>query len=123
VTVVKRSRAIRVPVGLGADPHILFIAGLRSERLPVPTPEFSFAMHESPPRKFRWDYAWIDAKVALEVQGSIWTRGAHGRGTGILRDHEKFSLGAALGWRLLLCTPKELCSANTFTLIKRALHV
>lgn len=96
----------------------LFRAALRASGLPIPTPEFAFAEG----RKFRWDYAWVPQKVALEQQGGIWVRGAHGRGTGIVRDIEKFSLGAALGWRLLLVEPKDLCSAHNLNLIRMALE-
>jgi hypothetical protein len=53
--------------------------------LPIPSTEFIF--DESPAkRKFAFDYAWIPEKVALEVDGGIWVGGAHGRGSGIMRD-------------------------------------
>lgn len=104
----------------GSRPEVpvLFRAALKTAGLPIPTPEFAFAEG----RKFRWDYAWVPQKVALEQQGGIWVRGAHGRGTGIVRDIEKFSLGAALGWRLLLVEPKDLCSAHNLNLIRMALE-
>lgn len=95
-----------------------FRAALKAAGLPIPEAEVAFA----PGRKFRWDYAWVPQKVALEQQGGIWVRGAHGRGTGIVRDIEKFSLGAALGWRLLLVEPKDLCSAHNLNMIRMALE-
>lgn len=110
----------------------LFKAALLHAGLPLPVPEHRF--HET--RKWRWDYAWtkleytheystfvIYLKVALEVQGGIWSRGRHATGAGIKGDMEKFSEGAALGWRLLLVEPKDLCSPATMDLIRRALDV
>ena len=95
----------------------VFLALCRNAGLPKPEPEHRF----HPARKFRWDYAWPAAKLALEVQGGIWTGGKHGRGSGIVKDMEKYNLGATLGWRLLLVQPKELYLTATAALIRDAL--
>lgn len=95
----------------------LFIALLRRERLPIPVPEYQF--HEV--RKWRTDYAWPAAKVALEVEGGVWTQGRHTRGRGFLRDLEKYNELAALGWRLIRTTPKGLHDLDTIRLIARTL--
>lgn len=86
----------------------------------MPTPELEYRFH--PVRKFRLDYAWVDAKVGLEVDGGIWTGGAHGRGTGITRDQEKTNLAAGLGWRILRCTPSKLFADEIIDYIARALE-
>jgi hypothetical protein len=65
----------------------LFLALLRRERLPLPVPEYRFA----PPRRWRTDYAWPLAKLALEVEGGVWTNGRHTRGTGFLKDIAKYN--------------------------------
>lgn len=96
----------------------LFLAILKQQGLPAPTPEYQF----HPTRRWRWDWCWPDHKLALEVQGGIWAKGAHSSGVGIQRDIEKFSEGAALGWRLLLCEPKNLPTLGTADLIRRALR-
>jgi len=81
--------------------------------------EYQFAFG----RKWRFDLAWPAQMVALEVQGGTWRKGggAH-RGTGALRDMEKFSEAACLGWRILYCQPKDLCTVAVADLIKRALE-
>lgn len=83
-------------------------------------PVFEFQFH--PVRKWRFDMAWWPEMVALEVQGGTWRKGggAH-RGTGAERDYEKFTEAACLGWRILYCQPKELCTEATTGCIKRAL--
>lgn len=57
-----------------------------------------------PARKFRWDYAWVDHKILLEVQGGTWSGGAHARGAGIRRDADKNNLAVAAGWRCFYAT-------------------
>lgn len=77
--------------------------------LPRPEPEYRILAD----RKFRWDWAWPAAKVAIEQQGGVWTRGAHGRGTGIVRDYEKMNLAVVAGWRVLQVQPKDLMTTQT----------
>ena len=95
-----------------------FLLMLKARKMPTPTPEFVF----HPTRKFRFDYAWPDARLALEVEGGVWSRGAHGRGTGIVRDMEKSTLAAGEGWRIIRVTPSNLATSDTIDHIHRALQ-
>ena len=70
---------------------------IRIHGLPIPTLQF----RALPSRRFRWDMAWIDHRLLLEVQGGVWTGGKHGRGSGILKDHEKLNLASANGFRTI----------------------
>jgi hypothetical protein len=72
--------------------------------IPEPTPEYRF----HPTRKWRFDYAWLSHKVAVEVEGGVWIRGRHSRGAGMLKDMEKYNRAAAMGWRVFRCTPDTL---------------
>lgn len=72
-------------------------------------------------RKWRFDFAWLEHRVALEVEGGIWIRGGHSRGTGQSNDHSKFNAAATLGWHVLKCEPKHLCMLETVNLIKKML--
>jgi hypothetical protein len=54
------------------------------------------------------DYAWPDRKLFLEVEGGIWSNGRHTRGSGYVRDLEKYNTAAAMGWRLIRCQPRDL---------------
>lgn len=74
--------------------------------IPDPSAEVRFA----PPRRWRLDFGWGKAKVALEVQGGIWTDGRHSRGSGLLKEYEKMNAAAARGWRICYCTPQTLIS-------------
>jgi len=91
---------------------------LKARKIPTPTPEFRF----HPVRKFRWDWAWPEVRLALEVEGGVWSGGAHGRGTGIVRDMEKSTLAAEEGWRIIRVTPSNLATEATMDSIHRALQ-
>src|SRR5690348_14501110 len=67
-----------------------FVALCKQHGLPEPTLEAQII----PDRKFAFDFCWIPWKVCLEVQGGVWSKGAHGRGSGIIRDMAKANLAA-----------------------------
>lgn len=74
--------------------------------LGIPEPQSEFKFH--PTRKWRFDYAWPDKKIALEIEGGIWTGGRHSRGgIGFLKDMEKYNAAGKLGWRIFRYTPTE----------------
>lgn len=64
--------------------------------LPAPEREYKLPGDTHP-----FDIAWPDKKLLIEVQGGIWTQGAHTRGKGAIRDHDKANYAAAHGWRVM----------------------
>lgn len=88
-------------------------------RLPVPSVEHRVCDS----RRFRFDFAWPDERVALEVEGGAWTGGRHTRGIGFIRDMEKYNLAACLGWRVLRCVPSDLCTMDTVRMIHACLTI
>lgn len=74
--------------------------------LPEPIPEYRF----EPNRRWRLDYAFPLHKLAVEIEGGIWTQGRHTRGPGALADMEKYNALTLAGWRLLRYTPAQLSS-------------
>ena len=44
-----------------------------------------------PPRRFRFDFAHLPTRTAIELQGGIWVKSGHNTGTGLLRDYEKLN--------------------------------
>lgn len=104
------------------DPEKLFRALLKQEGIPQPTGEYEFAKAATG-RKWRFDYAWIEQHVALEVEGGIWIRGRHSRGAGMLADMEKYNYAALTGWRVLRTTPDMLPLSGTLNLIRIALDI
>ena len=96
----------------------LFLALCRRAGMPEPTPELRFA----PPRRFRFDWAWPEARVALEVEGAVWTSGRHTRGSGFLKDVEKYNLAASLGWLVFRTTPQQLTDLALVRMVATAVR-
>jgi len=91
----------------------VFLRALEVRGLPRPEREWKFDAK----RRWRFDYAWPEKMVALEVEGGVWTEGRHTRGAGFVKDMEKYNRAAVLGWRLLRVTPDKLVSAGTFEMM------
>lgn len=72
-------------------------------------------------RRWRFDYAWPDLHIALEVEGGVWTAGRHTRGSGFVKDMEKYNEAAIAGWTVLRCTPKQLATGSGAGLVNRAI--
>lgn len=72
-----------------------------------------------PTRKWRFDYAVPAIRMAVEVEGGVWTGGRHTSGKGFLGDMEKYNEAALLGWCLIRTTPDQLLTSKTIELIKR----
>ena len=73
-------------------------------------------------RQWRFDYALPLYKIALEVEGGVWTQGRHVRPVGFLGDMNKYNTATLLGWRVFRTTPSKLISQDTITLIKNAIN-
>lgn len=75
-----------------------------------------------PVRRWRFDYAIPEHKIAVEVEGGVWTQGRHTRPRGFLGDMEKYNTATALGWRILRVTPDTLTTGATLDLIRRTIE-
>lgn len=63
-----------------------------------------------PVRKWRFDFAWPNQRVAVEIHGGTFSRGksGHTSGTGVQNDCEKMNAATVLGWRVLQYTSVDL---------------
>lgn len=88
----------------------VFAALCKAHGLPEPIPEYRF----DPQRKWRLDWAFNPDgnRVGLEVQGGTFIQGRHSRGPALLKEYEKLRRLAALGWRVLFCTPQQFASGE-----------
>jgi very-short-patch-repair endonuclease len=90
--------------------------------LPEFVTELKFAKHlDEEARKFAFDFAWLGQRIALEVEGGIWIGGGHSRPSAVKKDMVKYNLAAVLGWRVLRCEPKELCTLEMVNMLKKVL--
>lgn len=88
--------------------------------LPAPTREHHFA--EDINRHHRFDFAWPEVMVALEVDGGSWSNGRHVRGGGFEKDCEKSCLAAIRLWRVLHVTTEQVESGQAVAWLAEALQ-
>lgn len=74
-----------------------------------------------PKRRWKFDYAIPNYKIAIEVEGGIWKYGRHNRASGFLLDIEKYNEASVAGWILIRTTPENLCTAQTLSYISKAI--
>lgn len=59
-------------------------------------------------RRWRFDFAWPEYQVAVELQGSTHARGRHTRGIGYQGDCEKLNTAQCEGWLVLWFTTQDV---------------
>lgn len=91
-----------------------------------------FAAHKLPPcvaeyrfhpvRRWRFDFVFLDYKLAIEQNGGAWINGRHNRGAGYLADMEKLNAAACLGYHVLQFTPQQIKTIEAINVIKAVLE-
>jgi very-short-patch-repair endonuclease len=71
-----------------------------------PPLEREFKFHST--RKWRADFAHLDSRTLIEIEGGIFTNGRHTRGAGYAADLEKYLEATLAGWRVVRLGPREL---------------
>lgn len=59
-----------------------------------------------PPRRFRFDFASLESKVGIEINGGNWARGRHTNPKALLNEYEKLNLATLNGWRVFVLSPE-----------------
>lgn len=62
----------------------------------------------SPPRRWRFDFAWLDSKVAVEIEGGMFKGGGHQRGEAYTKNCEKYNAAVVQGWAVLRYTNLDM---------------
>lgn len=86
----------------------------------LPLPQREYLFHKK--RKWRFDLAWPDLLIAVEVEGGIWTGGRHVRGEGYEGDCEKYNEAQLAGWMVLRFTPGMIRRDQAGGVIEKAIR-
>lgn len=86
----------------------------------IAPPELEVKFHET--RKWRFDLAWPDIKLAVEIHGAVYQQGRHTRGKGFTQDREKMNEAQLLGWLVLEVTPQHFKNGAALQWIERAIN-
>ena len=86
-----------------------------------PELEREFRFH--PERKWRADFAHVESRTLIEIEGGIYVEGGgrHNRSAGFIADTEKYLEAFLAGWSVVRLTSAQITAPNIERLI-RAVH-
>lgn len=116
-------RVIRRIPARGRKPTIDFKSSLAawcsSHGLPAAIKEHRF----HPTRQWRFDYAWPEFKIAIEIHGAVYDgrwggakgkAGRHTRGKGFEEDRVKMNSAMCLGWKVIEASTGQVKSGKVW---------
>jgi hypothetical protein len=83
-----------------------------------PEPDEEVDFHNE--RKWRFDFAWPELMIAVEVEGGIYNQGRHSRPRGYESDCIKYSTASIMGWTVIRATPGMIKDGTAIKLISMA---
>ena len=109
---------------------------IRAAKLPQPTREYRFAAHatggtgkgskqrirDAGLRDWRFDFAWPELKLAVEVEGGAFVGGRHNRGRGFTEDLRKYQQAQRLGWTIYRTAGELIDSGEALRTIEELIH-
>jgi len=106
-----KKRKIKLPTELE---YPVFFALVKDNPY-IENPECEYKFH--PTRKWRVDICWPDQKLAVEIEGAVWTGGRHVHPTGFVKDMEKYNTLSLMGYHLLRFTPQQMILNEAYPVI------
>ncbi len=97
--------------------EMVMCAQLDQSDAPPYTTEHKF----SATRKWRFDVAWPEHMLALEIEGGVNSRGRHTRPLGYQNDCEKYNNAILLGWRVLRVTSRQVMEGDALSWVRTAI--
>ena len=80
-----------------------------------PPLEAEFRFHKT--RRWRADFAHLESRTLIEIEGGIYVNGRHNRGAGFAADLEKYLEASLAGWRVVRLGPNELTAETIGRLV------
>ena len=82
----------------------------------IPTPVRQYRFHAV--RLWRFDFAWPDRRIAVEIHGGIFMaagKGGHNRGAYMEKSFEKSNVAQLGGWKVLIFGPSQIRGSKRLT--------
>ena len=80
-------------------------------------PELEKEFRFDPIRRWRADFAHLESRTLIEIEGGIYINGRHNRPAGCAADLEKYLEASLAGWRVIRLGPNELTAAHIVRLV------
>jgi very-short-patch-repair endonuclease len=98
--------------------EMIFAAELQKHKIAY-EPQYKF----DDIRKWRFDFAMVPVKLAIEIEGGIWINGKYNHGSGIMRMVEKMNAAQLQGWRVLQFTTNDIQNGTAIKMTLKALNM
>lgn len=82
------------------------------------TPEYRF----HPDRKWRADFAEVERRILVEVDGGLYSGGRHLRPKGYQGDMDKLNEATRLGWRVLRFSTLDVQTGRAKAMVEAVIH-
>ncbi len=106
--------SVEAKLGLGSEGERHLATRIQQMGLPKPEREYRF----DPERRWRFDFAWPEYRLAVEVEGAVWAQGRHTRGSGYVKDTEKYNAAAKVGWMVIRYATEQVMDDSAMLDIK-----
>jgi very-short-patch-repair endonuclease len=70
-------------------------------------------------KDWRFDFAWPDQKIAVEIEGGIYVKGGHVRGKIYTDNCRKYNEAGLRGWMVLRFTTDLIESGEAFSTLEK----
>jgi very-short-patch-repair endonuclease len=84
-------------------------------------PELQREFRFHPERKWRADFAHLESRTLIEIEGGIYIQGRHNRAAGFIADAEKYLEAYLAGWRVVRLTQAQITAPIIERIIGMAL--
>jgi very-short-patch-repair endonuclease len=124
VAIVRNGQAVKLPKQNRSDLEIYMQSVIDTALTQVHhtgQPEVEYRFHDT--RQWRFDFAWPDYLLAVEVEGGQWVNGRHQRGQGFEDDCEKYNEAALDGWCVLRFTGGMVKDGRALATLLKALRL
>jgi len=80
------------------------------------------ALKKNDLKDWRFDFALLEQKIAIEVEGGVFSGGGHTRGAYYTDNCKKYNTATLAGWRVFRFTTDQVVTGEAFHVIKAAIN-
>ena len=96
-----------------------YLFQIRAAGIPLPRLQYQLVKD----RKYRWDFAWPEMLLCVEINGGTWVKSGHTTGKGLDRDAEKLNLAVLRGYHQFVFTKEMIRDGRALAWTQEAFRI